>query len=73
MLAVLRNLETFARIDGTWYFAQRTLILDWSATRQPTRSPRISEPGKRAPRSVADRPKSTPQVAAFAKQLKSQG
>ena len=49
------------------------MILDWSAMRQPTRSARISEPGKRAPRSVADLPTSTPQVEAFAKQLKSQG
>ena len=50
------------------------MILDWRARRaRPTRSARISEPGKRAPRSVADLPKSTPQVEAFAKQLKSQG
>jgi hypothetical protein len=23
----------FAKLDGSWYFAERTLILDWSETR----------------------------------------
>lgn len=33
MIASLRYLDTFAKIDGRWYFAARTLILDWSETR----------------------------------------
>src|SRR6478672_7317128 len=33
MVASLRYLDTFAKIDGGWYFAERTLILDWSETR----------------------------------------
>ena len=33
MIASLRYLDTFAKIDGRWYFAERDLILDWSETR----------------------------------------
>ena len=33
MIASLRYLDTFAKIDGSWYFAERTLLLDWSETR----------------------------------------
>src|SRR5690242_13968536 len=33
MVAWLRYLDVFARIDGGWYFAERRLILDWSETR----------------------------------------
>jgi hypothetical protein len=33
MIASLRYLDTFAKIDGRWYFAARELILDWSETR----------------------------------------
>jgi hypothetical protein len=33
MIASLRYLDTFAKIDGDWYFAERDLILDWSETR----------------------------------------
>lgn len=33
MIASLRYLDTFAKIEGTWYFAERTPILDWSETR----------------------------------------
>ena len=33
MVASLRYLDTFAKIDGSWYFAERKLILDWSETR----------------------------------------
>ena len=33
MTASLRYLDTFAKIDGRWYFAERRLILDWSETR----------------------------------------
>jgi hypothetical protein len=33
MVAALRYLDTFTKIDGSWYFAERKLILDWSETR----------------------------------------
>jgi hypothetical protein len=33
MIASLRYLDTFAKLDGRWYFAERQLILDWSETR----------------------------------------
>ena len=33
MIASLRYLDTFTKIDGQWYFAERKLILDWSETR----------------------------------------
>jgi SnoaL-like domain len=33
MVAWLRYLDVFARIDGSWYFAERELILEWSETR----------------------------------------
>ena len=33
MIASLRYLDVFAKVDGRWYFAQRDLILDWSETR----------------------------------------
>lgn len=33
MIASLRYLDTFVKIDGAWYFAERNLILDWSETR----------------------------------------
>ena len=33
MIASLRYLDTFTKIDGRWYFAERRLILDWSETR----------------------------------------
>jgi hypothetical protein len=33
MIASLRYLDTFAKLDGRWYFAERKLILDWSDTR----------------------------------------
>ena len=33
MVASLRYLDTFVKIDGSWYFAERNLILDWSETR----------------------------------------
>ena len=33
MIASLRYLDTFAKIDGRWYFAERKLLLDWSETR----------------------------------------
>jgi hypothetical protein len=33
MIASLRYLDGFTKIDGRWYFAERKLILDWSETR----------------------------------------
>ena len=36
MVASLRYLDTFAKIDQSWYFAERKLILDWSETRAMT-------------------------------------
>jgi hypothetical protein len=33
MVASLRYLDAFAKIDGRWYFAERKLLLDWSETR----------------------------------------
>jgi SnoaL-like domain len=33
MIASLRYLDAFIKIDGRWYFAERKLILDWSETR----------------------------------------
>jgi hypothetical protein len=33
MIASLRYLDSFAKVDGRWYFAERKLILDWSETR----------------------------------------
>jgi hypothetical protein len=33
MIASLRYLDTFAKLEGRWYFAERKLILDWSETR----------------------------------------
>jgi hypothetical protein len=36
MIAALRYHDTFAKIDGRWYFATRDLILDWSETRSMT-------------------------------------
>jgi SnoaL-like domain len=33
MIASLRYLDTFVKLDGTWLFAERNLILDWSETR----------------------------------------
>jgi SnoaL-like domain len=36
MVAALRYLDTFTKIDKAWYFAERILILDWSETRTLT-------------------------------------
>ena len=33
MIASLRYLDAFAKIDDRWYFAERKLLLDWSETR----------------------------------------
>jgi SnoaL-like domain len=36
MVASLRYLDTFVKIDGSWFFAERNLLLDWSETRPST-------------------------------------
>jgi hypothetical protein len=36
MVASLRYLDTFAKIDQSWCFAERKLILDWSEARPMT-------------------------------------
>jgi len=36
MIASLRYIDTFTKIDQRWYFAERNLILDWSETRSMT-------------------------------------
>ena len=33
VVASLRYLDTFAKIDGSWYFGERNLLVDWSETR----------------------------------------
>jgi hypothetical protein len=33
MIGSLRYLDTFARIDRAWFFADRNLIVNWSETR----------------------------------------
>jgi hypothetical protein len=33
MTASLRYLDTFTKVDQSWYFAERNLIVDWSETR----------------------------------------
>jgi hypothetical protein len=34
MVAYLRYLDTFAKLDGSWFFDERNLILDWAETRR---------------------------------------
>jgi hypothetical protein len=36
MIASLRYLDVFTKLEGAWYFAERKLILDWSETRSVT-------------------------------------
>jgi len=36
MVASLRYLDTFTKLDERWYFAERKLILDWRETRSLT-------------------------------------
>ena len=33
MVASIRYLDQFVKLDGTWYFAERKLLADWTATR----------------------------------------
>jgi hypothetical protein len=37
MIASLRDLDTFAKIDVSQLFAERDLVLDWSETRRSSR------------------------------------
>ena len=39
MIASLRYLDTFIKIDQSWYFAERNLILDWSEMRSALAPP----------------------------------
>ncbi|NYE95714.1 hypothetical protein FHU41_001964 [Psychromicrobium silvestre] len=36
MVASLRYLDTFTKLEGAWYFAERNLIVDWTETRTVT-------------------------------------
>jgi len=36
MIAALRYLDTFVKQDGTWLFAERRLVVDWTETRPST-------------------------------------
>jgi ketosteroid isomerase-like protein len=33
MMASIRYLDQFVKLDGTWYFAERKLLVDWTETR----------------------------------------
>ena len=33
MIAAIRYLDTFVKQDGTWFFSQRKLMVDWTETR----------------------------------------
>ena len=43
MVASLRYLDTFVKIDGTWLFAERNLYVDWTETRRHLRSVRSGQ------------------------------
>ncbi len=36
MIVSLRHLDTFAKIEGSWCFAEWKLLLDWSETQPST-------------------------------------
>jgi hypothetical protein len=40
MIASIRYLDGFTKIDGVWYFAQRRLLVDWIETRE-TVAPKV--------------------------------
>ena len=44
MVASLRYLDTFTKIDRSWFFAERKLVLDWSETRSLTAPSAASTP-----------------------------
>ena len=44
MVASLRYLDTFTKIDRSWFFAERKLILDWNETRSLTAPSAASTP-----------------------------
>jgi len=33
MIAAIRYLDTFVKLDGMWFFSQRKLMVDWTETR----------------------------------------
>jgi ketosteroid isomerase-like protein len=35
MIASIRYLDKFKKVEGAWYFAQRKLLVDWIETRTP--------------------------------------
>jgi len=37
MIASLRYLDRFAKIDGAWFFEERNLVVDWTETRPSPR------------------------------------
>jgi SnoaL-like domain len=37
MVASLRYLDRFVKLDGAWYFEERNLIVDWTETRPSPR------------------------------------
>jgi len=34
MIAAIRYIDTFTKVDGRWYFAERKLLVDWIETRR---------------------------------------
>ncbi|SNT64015.1 SnoaL-like domain-containing protein [Streptosporangium subroseum] len=36
MIASIRYLDTFTKLDGQWFFAERKLMVDWTETRPST-------------------------------------
>jgi hypothetical protein len=36
MIAAIRYLDSFLKHEGTWYFSQRKLMVDWTETRPLT-------------------------------------
>lgn len=33
MVAAIRYLDSFVKVDGAWFFSQRKLLVDWTETR----------------------------------------
>lgn len=36
MIAAIRYLDAFSKVEGAWYFSERTLLVDWIETRPLT-------------------------------------